>query len=340
MRKLLFIAALAPLLTLSPVDGSRAAAAPHTIKVATILPQGGPWAAELARFAADVKRLTKGQVIFKLYFGAVAGTDTRALGRMRTGQIQGVVAATASLSSIVPTVRVMDLPLLFKSYKEFWYVLRSMQPEFAQRYDRKGYKLVALAGIGWVYLFSKKPMTSVSDIANRRIWRWKADPIAAELFKLVGTRGQLLPPSEVLPSLQAGSLDTVYGMPHIAQALQWHTTLSYMLDLKITMATAGVLIRKSDFNRLSAAQQKIVLDRAKIMQRRLNKSSRRVNQKAKRAMIRSGIKAQRPAGSFLQHLLRLKKKVWRRLRGKLFQPADLKKIKALLTLCRNTSCRS
>lgn len=336
MKTLIITAAL--LLLASPARP--AAAAPVTIKLATILPQGGPWAAELARFAADVKRLTKGQVIFKLYFGAVAGTDKRALARMRSNQIQGIVAATASISDVVPSVRVMDLPLLFGSYKEFWYVLRSMQPEFARRYDRKGYRLMALAGIGWVYLFSKKPMTSVEDIKSRRVWRWKADPIAAELFRLVGTRGQLLTPSEVLPSLQAGSLDTVYGMPHIVQALQWHTTLSYMLDLRITMATAGLLIRKDAFAKLSPAQQKIVLARAEKLQRRLNRNSRLVNVKAKRAMVAGGIKAQRPAGTFLKTLLRMKKKVWHNLRNRLYQPADLKKIQALLTLCRNTSCRS
>ncbi len=331
---------MAAVLVLSTTLGGRVHAAPHTIKLATILPQGGPWAAELARFAADVKRLTKGQVIFKLYFGAVAGTDVRALSRMRSNQIQGIVAATASISNLEPTVRVMDLPLLFRNYKEFWYVLRSMQPEFAKRYKRRGYKLMALAGIGWVYLFSKKPMTSVNDIKSRRLWRWKADPIAAELFKLVGSRGVLLPPSEVLPSLQAGSLDTVYGMPHIVQALQWHTTLSYMLDIKITMATAGLLIRNDAFAKLTPAQQKIVLERAAILQRRLNRSSRLVNMKARRAMITGGIKPQRPTGLFLKNLLKLKTQVWRQLRGRLYQQSDLKKIQALITLCRNTSCRS
>ena len=311
----------------------------HTFKIATILPQGGPWAAELARFSARVKRRTRGKVIFKLYFGAVAGTDRRAIARMRTGQIQGVAAATAALSNIVPSVRVLELPMLYDSYKEFWFVQRSMQPEFARRFGQRGYTLLAMAGIGWVYIFSKLPMNSLEDFKHRKIWRWRTDPMAAALFQLVGVQGYTMSPNEVLPALQAGTLDTVYGMPHFAQAMQWHTTLSYMLDLRITMAIAGIIVRKDAFDRMSPELRRLVSEEARTMQRRLNLGSKVVNRKARRAMIASGLKAVRPAGTFLQKLNQIRRKVWRVLRGRLYQPADLKKIQALLTLCRNSSCR-
>lgn len=316
-----------------------ARAAPATIKIATILPQGGPWAAAMARFAADVKRLTRGQVIIKLYFGAVAGTDQRAIGRMRANQIQGVAAATASLSDLEPSVRVMELPLLFQNQKEFAFVLRSMKPEFVQRYQRRGYTLLGLAGIGWVRIFSKLPMNALADFRTRKIWRWKADPMAAALFQVVGVTGQLLPPSEVLPALQAGTLDTVYGMSHIVQALQWHTTLSYVLDLRITMAIAGILIRRDVFERLPPAHQKILMERALAMEQELNTNSALVNQKSMRAMVAGGLKTVMPRGAFLTELTAVRTKVWAALQGKLFQPADLKKVQALITLCRNTSCR-
>lgn len=319
---------------------AHAKAPQHTFKIATILPQGGPWAAELARFAARVKKRTRGQVIFKLYFGAVAGTDRRAISRMRAGQIQGVAAATAALSNIEPSARVLELPMLFRSYKEFWFVQRSMQPEFSRRFERQGYTLLGLASIGWVYMFSKLPLTSMDDFRHRKIWRWKADPIAGALFRLVGLRGQSMSPNEVLPALQAGTLDTVYGMPHFAQAMQWHTTLSYLLDLRITMAIGGVLVRKDAFDRMSAPLQKIVRAEARIMQRRLNIGSKVVNYKARRTMLASGLKAVHPTGRFLRALNTIRKKVWTVLRGHLYRPSDLRKVQALITLCRNTSCTS
>lgn len=312
----------------------------YTFKVATILPQGGPWAAELARFAARVKKRTRGAVIFKLYFGAVAGTDRRAISRMRAGQIQGVAAATAALSNIEPSVRVLELPMLFNSYKEFWFAQRSMQPEFTLRFANQGYTLLALASVGWVYIFSKLPLNSIEDFRHRKIWRWKADPIAAALFRLVGVRGQSMSPNEVLPALQAGTLDTVYGMPHFAQAMQWHTTLSYLMDLRITMAIAGIIVRKDAFDRMSPALKKIVRHEAQIMQRRLNIGSKVVNRKARRAMLASGLKTIHPAGRFLRAMNSIGKKVWHVLQRRLYRPTDLKKVQALITLCRNTSCRS
>ncbi len=335
MKLVLYAATI--LLALAGQPAARAA--PTTIKLATILPKGGPWAEAMTRFAADVGRLTRGQVIIKFYFGAVAGTDEHALARMRSNQIQGLAAATASLSGIEPTVRVMELPLLFRSVDEFNYALRSMQPEFRQRYAAKGYTLLGMAGVGWVRIYSKLPMTSMADFRTRKIWRWSTDPMAAALFQVVGVRGLNLSPSEVLPSLQAGTLDTVYGMSHIVHSLQWHTSLQYVLDLKITMAIAGIIMRKDAFERLSPAHQKIVLERAHVMAQELNTNSDRVNNKSMQTMVSSGLKTVVPTGAFLRDLESVRGKAWDLLRGKLFQQADLKKVQALITLCRNTSCR-
>ncbi|MDY0004478.1 MAG: TRAP transporter substrate-binding protein DctP [Polyangia bacterium] len=326
-------------LLLALASGQAAGAAPTTLKFATILPQGGPWAAAMTRFASDVSRLTRGQVVVKFYFGAVAGTDEHALARMRSGQIQGLAAATASLSGIEPSVRVMELPMLFKTPDEFRYTLRSMQPEFRLRYAAKGYTLLGMAGIGWVRIYSKLPLNSLADFRARKVWRWSTDPMAAALFQVVGVKGLNLSPSEVLPSLQAGTLDTVYGMSHIVHSLQWHQSLAYVLDLRITMAIAGVIMRKDALERLSPAHQKILLERADIMAQELNTNSDLVNTKSMQTMVRSGLKTVVPTGAFYRDLESTRDKVWALLRGKLFQDADLKKVQSLITICRNTSCK-
>lgn len=335
MKHIVVVALLCVALT----QGGKTWAEPVTIKVATILPQGGPWAAAMARFAADVKRQTNDQVIFKLYFGAVAGTDQRALARVRANQIQGLAAATASLSELEPSLRLLELPMLFRSYDEFRFVLHSLKPELRERLSRRGYTLLGMAGVGWVQIYSKRPIRSMADFQNLKIWRWNVDPMAATLFQMSGVRGQLMAPGEVLPALQAGTLDTVYGMPHIVHALQWHTTLSYVLDLKISMAVAGVLIRKDVFDRLTPAQQKIVMKRAEAMETDLNTSCNTVNEASTRAMQAAGMKSDAPTPGFMKELQEVRTKVWGALERKLFQPADLKRVQSLLTLCRNTSCR-
>jgi len=315
-------------------------AAPATLKVATVMPRGGPWAHAMSSFAAGVKNKTGGKVVFKIYFGAVAGTEQRALNRMKTGQIQGMVAASAALSSIDGSIRVLELPRLYRSYKEFRFVLKSMEPLFRRRYKKLGYRLLAMASVGWVYLYSKNPIRSLSDVKRCKIWQWKHDPMATALFKIMGMQGHKLPVTDVLASLQAGTIDTVYGMPHSTQALQWHTSVRYTLGYRITMAIGSMLVRNDAFEKLTPAQQKIVEDKARVMQSYLNRTSESLNTKALNAMQRSGLKVLKPSADFTKQLRGVVKTLRGKLRNVMYKPADLKKVKALLTLCRATSCSS
>jgi TRAP-type C4-dicarboxylate transport system substrate-binding protein len=337
MRRLLMTSTLLLISVGGPAPGR---AAPVTLKVATVMPSGGPWANAMSRFAAQVRRQTGGQVVFKIYFGAVAGTEQRAMSRMKAGQIQGLAVANAALSSIDGSIRVLELPMLYRSYKEFRFVLKSMAPIFRKRYEKHGYRLLAMASVGWVYLYSKKPIRSLADIRRCKIWRWKHDPMATALFKIMGMSGHRLPVTDVLASLQAGTIDTVYGMPHSTQALQWHTSVKYVVDFKITMAIGAVVMRNDAFTRLTPKQQKIVEEQARTMQRALNQSSASINAKAMRAMRRGGLQLLKPSTTFHQQLIGLKGKLMRRLRNIMYRPADLKKVRALLSLCRVTSCSS
>ena len=315
-------------------------AAPVTIKVATIMPRGGPWAHAISSFAAGVKKKTRGKVVFKVYFGAVAGTEQRALNRMKNGQIQGMVAASAALSSIDGSIRVLELPRLYRNYKEFRFVLKSTEPIFRKRYKKHGYRLLSMGSLGWIYLYSKNPIRSLADVRRCKIWRWKHDPMASALFKIMGMRGHKLPVTDVLASLQAGTIDTVYGMPHSTQALQWHTSIKYALGFRITMAIGAMLVRSDAFNKLTPAQQKIVTSQARIMQNTLNRKSEAINIKATAAMRRSGLKVIKPSAAFTKQLRGIVVKLRQKLRNVMYKPPDLKKVKALLTLCRATSCGS
>lgn len=335
MKRLLLTTTLA-LLLLAGSDTGRAA--PVTLKVATVMPRGGPWANAMVRFAAQVKKQTRGQVVIKIYFGAVAGTERRALGRMKAGQIQGLVATSTGPASIERSIRVLELPMLYRSHKEFRFVLRSMSPIFKQRYKKKGYRLMSMASIGWVYLYSKKPIYSLADIRRSKFWRWKHDPLVVLLYKTIGIKGNRLPITDVLASLQAGTIDSVYGPPHSTQALQWHTRVKYVLDFKVNMAIGLMLVRNDAFAQLTAAQQKIVEAAGLRMQTTVNKSTAYLNIRAMRAMRKSGLTLLKPSAAFTKQLRGLRPMLLRKMKNTIYKPADLKKVKALLTLCHATSC--
>ncbi len=320
-------------------QGPVARAAPTTIKVATVMPRGMPWTRALSRFAADVKRLTKGQVIIKLYFGGVAGTELRSIRRMKANQIQAVAVASVGLSRIDKSIRVLELPFLFRSTKEFRFVAESMHGDFSRRYVNRGYRLLSLVSLGWVYFFSKSALSDVTNLGERAMWAWKQDPGAAAMARVVSKITLRLPLTGVLWALQSKSLDTIYGMPQAVLALQWNTSVRYVLNLRINQSVAGLVMREDVFKRLSSAHQKILLWRGRVLQRRITSASRRLNRRALKTMLASGISRVQPSGTFKRKQAAFRKRLWRGLTNVMYKPADLKKVRALLTICRTTSCR-
>ena len=62
-----------------------AAAAPKTLKLATLVPDGSVWDKELRALAAEVQRQTQGRVELRIYPGGVAGDDPEAIKSMLVG---------------------------------------------------------------------------------------------------------------------------------------------------------------------------------------------------------------------------------------------------------------
>jgi TRAP-type C4-dicarboxylate transport system substrate-binding protein len=310
-----------------------------TLKIATVMPAGSPWTEALQRFAAEVKRKTNDQVLVQIYAGAVAGDESRALQRMRSGQIHGMAGASAGLSALEPALRLLELPFMFRTQKEWDFVQRSLLPVFASRLDAKGYRLIALASVGWVHLYSKHPTRTLTELRTRRVWRWENDPIAAGMLDVLGIPNVKLSITDVLPSLQAGTIDTAYGMAHSTQALQWHTSVSHIIDYQITMATATVVLRKDAFTRLTAAQQQVITQAGATLQQYIATSSAAINDKAMRAMLAGGMKRVLVSAEMVTQLRALRDRIYQRYVGSLLTAADLKQVEALVSLCRASSCR-
>src|SRR6185436_13050492 len=121
------------------------------------------------------------------------------------------------------------------------------------------------------------------------IWAWKDDPIVRALFKGLGVNGVPLGVLDVLPNLQTGAIDACYGSPLAAVALQWYTKVKYATDTPISYAIGALVVRKDVFSKLSADDQKAVIAGGNAMGKDLLKMVRKDNERAKKAMQKSGV---------------------------------------------------
>jgi TRAP-type transport system periplasmic protein len=246
------IALLFPVLFLlvAPAPGPAADRAEFAIKFAALAPDGSTWMKAMRALDRTLREKSGGRLGFRFYPGGIAGDELDVLRKIRIGQIHATAFSGVGLTQILPEVRVLDLPFLFRDLDEVDRVHDTLRDHFARGFRDKGFELLDWAEVGDVHLYSKQSIDRLADLARRKVWTWSGDPVSMETFTAMGASPIPLAATDVTTSLSTGMIDTVYGPPLAALALQWHAYTSHMTSYPITHATGAILISRRFHGRL------------------------------------------------------------------------------------------
>ncbi|MCG6879694.1 MAG: TRAP transporter substrate-binding protein DctP [Deltaproteobacteria bacterium] len=222
----------------------------YLIKFATVAPEGSTWVKQIRQVDKTLREKSGGRLGLRIYAGGIAGDELDVLKKMRIGQLQCAAFSGVGFGKILPMVRVLDLPYLFRNDQEVDKVHKALFNFFSEQFQKKGFALLAWTEVGNVNIFSKKAIHSLNDLAGLKIWAWAGDPIAKETFITMGVNPIPLAVTEVNTALNTGMIDTVYAPPLGALALQWHTGLSYMMGLPLVHSTGAILISSGYYKKL------------------------------------------------------------------------------------------
>ena len=259
------------------------------IRFATVAPEGSTWMKVMDEYVQAVEDATNKEVIFKVYPGQVAGDEKDVLRKIRIGQLDSGGFTGVGLGEIVPEVRILDAPFLFRTHKEIDYVSNRLFDYFNQKFDEKGFVLLGWAEVGFVYVFTNQPINSLADMSGVKMWMWEGDPIAEATFSAFNISPIPLSITDVLTSLQTNLIDGVYISPLACVALQWYTKVKYMLNLPLADSNGAVLLAKKTFNKLSDAQKNILRELSRKYFGQLTRLSREDNQKSLDLLKEAGI---------------------------------------------------
>lgn len=301
-------------------------AGPKTIKFATLAPEGSTWMNVMRDLDKDIKEATKGQVTFKIFPGGVSGDEKDVLRKMRLGQIHSSAFTGVGLGEILPSIRILDLPFLFKNHGEVDHLREKLYPLFYESFEKKGFILLAWAEVGFVYFYSKEKITSIQDMKKMKMWIWEGDPLASAFFKSIDINPIPLSIPNVLTSLQTGLIESVYTSPLGVIALQWFTKTKYMLDLPMTNATAAILVTKKSYDKLSRENQEILKRKTTEHMKRLIELTRKDNKSSIAVLKQSGIEVVSPSQGEIEQFNRSGEQVREMLKGKLYEKELLDKV--------------
>ena len=303
--------------------GGDAAAKSTVIKIATLAPDGSSWVEIFNDLNTELKKKTDNGVRLKIYSGGVLGDEKDMIRKMFVGQIQGAVLTSAGLSSIFKEMDVFQIPFLFNSYDEADGVLKKMEGFFKKGFKDKGYILPAWTEGGFIRLMSTRPIASLDDLRQAKVWTWEDAPMAKAIFDEAGISAIPLSLPDVLVGLQTGLVEVVYAPPSGAISLQWFTKTKYMTDVPLMYLTGGIVIRNNTFNKLSPAHQQILLELCTKYMGQLKQTVRKENQEAIDVMSKHGVKLVQPSEAHIEEFKTVSTNAMKRQIGKSFS----KKIK-------------
>jgi TRAP-type C4-dicarboxylate transport system substrate-binding protein len=301
------------------------------IKFATVAPEGTVWMNFMSDLDKTIRKKTNGEIGFKFYPGGILGDELDVLRKIWTKQVHSAAFSGEGISQILPMVRVLDLPFLFRNDQETDRVQEALYDYFSKYFQEKGFEFLSWAEVGNVHLFSKKPIHRIKDLVGLKIWTGSGDPISKETFSVMGTNPIPLPVTSVTTALNTGMIDTVYAPPLGALALQWNIYTKYMTSLPLAHASGVVLISKKYFDGIPPRLSVVLKAEFKRSMSDLTSELRKKTEDSISLMKASGMEIiPKPSGADLKAFYNVHDRVAQNLAGKIYPRELLNRVYEIL----------
>ncbi|MBC8236548.1 TRAP transporter substrate-binding protein DctP [bacterium] len=318
---------VAPILKVASRTGK--ATGKEIIKLGTLAPKESDWGKMLQLMSAELIEESGEQLQFKLQFGR----DEEDLTKPRR-QFDVVSLTATGLGQVLRASFIFQLPMLFKTYDELDCVRSELTPEFSKMFDAEGYVLLGWGDLGFINLFSKKPIKTQADLKETRLWVWDIDQITQKFASESGKTPITLPIRSVRLALKNGDIQTVYTSPYGCIALGWHPEVKYMSDLRLAAGVGATIISKKRYDKLSDKHQDLLRKIAKKYHEPLVTTIREKNNESIGILERKYIEVIHVPHTEEEKWLQVAKQVQDHFAGQLYKKELLDKVRSLLAKYR------
>lgn len=265
-------------------------AEPVTLDIATIIPDGSGPASDLKALSKRVADKTNGDVKLRFQWGGIAGDDESVLAAVKDGKLGGALLAGQILSSVAPSMRETEKLFQFgDDAKKALNFVEKNQKAWNAQLTKHGLHPLGTYEAGFVYLVSRKPFETLTDLKSMNIWSWPNDEVSHKSIAALGGKAVDVPVQDTFKALADGKLDMAYAPPIAIVALQWSSKITHMVEQPIAFAVGTFSIGETVWKKLPAKTQDVVAQESKVAITAVTESSHKDNQEAL-AMLKSSIK--------------------------------------------------
>lgn len=234
-------------------------AAKTTLKLSHNNDKTHPVHISMQNMADEVKKLTNGEVIIRIYPNSQLGNQRESMELIQSGSLDMAKSNAAELEAFQPIFGTFNLPYLFQSTEHYYKAL--LDPEVGEKIlastEGKGFIGLTYYDAGSRSFYANKPIKSPEDLKGLKV-RVQPSPSALEMMKLLGGSATPLAFGELYTALQQGVVDAAENNPTALTLMRHGEVSKFYSEDEHTIIPDVLLISEKSWAKLTADQKDAV----------------------------------------------------------------------------------
>lgn len=222
-----------------------AAAAPITLRIGTVAPEGTPWEKQMKSLRSHIERESQGRVKVRVFMGGSLGGEKALVRRVSQGTLECFAGSTAALGSVVEELNIIETPYLFDDAATADRALDGPAlPIVQQALSEHNFTFGLWAENGFRSWFTReRPIRTPSDLQGLRMRSQEAS-VHLATYRAFGASPNPIDVTNVLTALQTGAVDGFDNTPLFAFATSWYQA-AHHLNLSQHSYQPGIVVYSS-----------------------------------------------------------------------------------------------
>lgn len=199
---------LAALLASAALTGAAMAECELTLKSSDTHPDGYPTVAAVQKMGEMLKERSGGRICIEVFHSAQLGEEKDTIEQTKFGVIDMNRVSMGPFNNIIEETKVVSLPFIFRGTDHMHRVMDGpIGDEILAAFEPHGFVgLAYFDGGSRSFYNSKKPITSIADLAGMKVRTMQSD-VFVDMMSALGANATPMPFGEVYSALQTGVID-------------------------------------------------------------------------------------------------------------------------------------
>jgi TRAP-type transport system periplasmic protein len=290
---------------------------PIKIQLGTLALRDSSFYSALAEMREKWRIASDGAINLTIFPDGQMGGEAAMVKNMRARILGAGLFTVVGLSEIDRSVGGLSfLPLTFRSWEEYDYVVEKLSPRLEKLLLDKGYVVLFWGDAGWVRFFTKAPALRPDDFKKLKMFTWAGDAQQVDMMKTLGYNPVPTETAEILVGLQTDRINAIPLPPNQALLTQCYTHAKNMLALKWSVLSGAAIIRKDIWDKIPSDIQVKLRAAAATAGTRIRAASRKEDEESITAMVKKGLVVNPITPQVEEEWQKLTKVLYPELRGK------------------------